>query len=179
MAYESTPLESKRMKDLLGCSLGKCMATAILAIDGVNSENIQSTGTPVMYLPNGRLSVAVAAAELDLSDSAVCIKGAGQTIPAGEEFCLFVIQDGTSVLVMLGDSEKIVNRATVEGALTSTVKHNIVPKSLSNEDYVVTGFVHVANVTNDFVVGTTGLDAAGVTDTYYNTGNLLSGSRAI
>ena len=179
MAYESSPLVSKRMKDLLGVGLGKCMATAVLAIDDANTENIQSTGTPAMYLPNGRLSVAVAAAELDLSDAAVCIKGAGQVIPAGEEFCVFVIQNGTSTLCMVGDSEKITSRASVTAALVETTSHNIVPQSLSNESYVVTGFVHVVNVTNPFIIGTTGFDAAGVTDVYYNTGNLLSGSRAV
>ena len=178
MAYESTPLESVRMKNLLGCALGQCLATCTLAIDA-SPENIQSTGTPVMFLPNGRLSVAVAAAELDLSDSAVCTKGAGQTIPVNQEFCLFVVQDGTATTVMLGDEEKITNRATVTGATTETITHNLVPKSLDNETYVVTGFVHCTNVTNAFQIGITGFNAAGVTDTYYNTINLLAGSMAV
>lgn len=177
MAYSSEVLVSQRMRNLLACALGGSVAATSTAIDA-NTENIQSTGTGVMFLPNGQLSAAVAAAELDLSDTAVCAE-AGTSIPAGRDFCIFVIQDGTNVLCRLGDERRVVTRSGATGALTTTITRTHVPADLDNETYVVTGFVHCVNATNAFVVGTTGFDAAGVTDTYYDTSNMLAGSKAV
>jgi len=177
MAFAATNLVSERMKNLLSCAIGGSVAATSTAIDA-NPENIQSTGTGVMFLPNGQLSAAVAAAELDLSDADVCAE-AGTVMGTGvTEFCVFVIQDGTNVLCRLGDEVKTVTRSTVNSALTTVRKRNRVPADLDNQTYVVTGFVHVVK-TVAFTLGTTSFAAAGVTDLYYDTSNLMAGVDAV
>lgn len=176
MAFDSEVLVSARMKNLLSCALGGSVAATSTAIDA-NPENIQSTGTGVMFLPNGQLSAAVAAAELDLSDSDVCAEAGTVMGTDVTEFCVFVIQDGTNVLCRLGDERKKVTRSGATGALTTTIKRNHVPADLDNQTYVVTGFVHVVK-TVAFTLGTTSFAAAGVTDLYYDTSNLLAGAQA-
>lgn len=176
MAYDSKVLTSQRMKNLLACSIGGCVGSVILAIDGVNTENIQSTGTPVMFLGTGVLSAAIAAAELDLSSSAVCAQ-AGQTIEAGNDFCLFVLQDGTNApIVVLGDEDKTISRSSATSALVTSIDYKTVPANLDMTTYVVSGYVKVVS-TIDFVIGTTAFDAAGVTDTYVNLSNAIPGSK--
>jgi len=177
MAFAIEKLVSKRMKDLYSVAIGGSVAATSTAIDAVASD-LQSTGTGVMFLPNGQLSAAVAAASLDLSDADVCAEAGTVMGTDVTEFCVFVIQDGTNVLCRLGDEVKTVARSSVTGALTTTRKRNRVPADLDNQTYVVTGFVHVVK-TVAFTLGTTLFSAVGVTDLYYDTSNLMAGSDAV
>lgn len=175
MAYKALPLVSKRMRNLLGCALGKSVAATTTAI-GSTASDLSTAGTGVMFLPNGALSAAVAATNIDLSDSDVC-KEAGLSIPAGRDIYIFILQDGTNVKARVGQARKITTRTGATGALTTTIKHDVVPDDVDNETYVVTGYCKLVNTTNPFVIGTTLLSATGVTDTFKDLTNALAGSR--
>jgi hypothetical protein len=180
MAFSNEQLSKLRMKNLAGASIGNVMGTTTGLAISATPANIQVADAAVaMQLPNGQINTTTQDTDIDLSDTAICAEG-GQVIQAEvTEFCIFVLQDGTNVLARLGEHTKRMKRTTLNGALTEEVVMNTVPSDVDNETYVVTGFVHCAKASGTFTVGTTSFASGTITDTYYETGNLLAGSRAI
>lgn len=177
MAYCPT-LVSQRMKNLHYLAIGMAGfdATTGLAIGGTASNIQTATATAAgnLITPAGVLGSTIQDTDIDLADSDICAE-AGQSIPAGQNIYLFVIQDGTNVLVRKGTARKKTTRSTVEGALTSTITHDVLPLDVDMSTYVCTGYVKLVNVTNAFVIGTTLLSAAGVTDTYVELTRMMAG----
>ena len=180
MAFALDQLKKLRMKNLAGCAVGGVMGTTTGLAISATASNIQCADTGVaMQLPNGQVNTTTQDTDIDLADTAICAE-AGQVIQANvTEFCIFVLQDGTNVLGRLGDHTKRRLRTGVTGALSNEVVMNTVPQDVDNTTYVVTGFVHCAKTSGTFTVGTTNFSAGTITDTYYETTNLLAGSRAI
>lgn len=180
MAFSNEQLNKLRMRNLAGVTIGGVMGTTTgMAISGTASNLQVADAAVAMQLPNGQVSATVQDTDIDLTDTAICAE-AGEVIQANvTEFCIFVLQDGTNVLCRLGDHTRRQLRTGVTGALTEEVVRNTVPKDVDNETYVVTGFVHCAKTSGTFTVGTTNFSAGTITDTYYETCNLIAGSRAI
>jgi len=173
-------LVSERMKDLHYLSIGLAGfdATTGLAIAS-NKENIQTaTGDASgnLITPQGVLASTIQDTDIDLSDVAVCLE-AGETVPAGENFYLFVLQDGTAdPLVRKGSARKVAKRSSTNAALVNKEVHDVLPLDVDMSTYVCTGYVKVVNPTNDFIIGTTDFDATDVVDTYVELCRMMNGA---
>ena len=183
MAFSNEQLNKLRMKNLAGVSIGKVMGTTTgLAISGT-AANVQVADAAVaMQLPNGQIDTTTQDTDIDLSDTDICAEG-GVTIATDcTEFCIFILQDGTNVLARLGSETVRKTRSGINGALVTEKVRNTLPQDVDNETYVVTGFGHYTyDGSAAHVLGTTALTVANAITaaSYYETCNLLAGTRAI
>ena len=173
-------LVSKRMQNLHYLAIGMAGfdATTGLTIGGTASNLSAATADAAgnLITPAGVLASTKQDTDIDLSDAAVC-EEAGQSIPAGQNIYLFILQDGTNLpLVRKGSSRKKTTRSSVTGALTTSVIHDVLPLDVDMSTYVCTGYAKLVNVTNAFVIGTTLLSAAGVTDTFVELTRMMAGT---
>ena len=172
-------LVSKRMQNLHYLAIGMAGfdATTGLTIGGTASNLSCATADAAgnLITPAGVLASTKQDTDIDLADTAVCAE-AGQSIPAGENIYLFILQDGTNApLVRKGTARKVVSRASATAALVTTIKHDVLPLDVDMSTYVCTGYAKLVNVTNAFVIGTTLLSAAGVTDTFVELTRMMAG----
>lgn len=140
-----------------------CHTAAGMAIHGSNTENIKFTGTPIIIVGGKIIGAITADAEIDLSSTSYSC--AGGVISTGYQRAIFVLYaaDGASP----GD---VVMSAQVLEADKIKVPY------FDQETYACVGAVLILNKTgSDFVIGTTDLDAAGVTDTYIDTHTVICG----
>ena len=128
--------------------MAKFMATSncesqALAIDAVNAENIQTTGTGSAML-NGKPIIVAEDAELDISADTTG-NAAGATVASGYSryFMVLAASDGTLSIWLAGD-------AALDGSEVLKVPN------FDPETYVCIGFVHV-NSNTAFTLGTTAL----------------------
>lgn len=169
-AFQSTVLQSKRMKDLLGNALGGCVGTPDIAIDA-NPEDIQMTAC-VAFLADGTYDATLEAVD-PIVIATVCPE-AGQVVPSGVDAALFVLHDGTNVVVRLGSESKVTSRASVNAALVETIDYLTLPSDVDASTYICIGYVKFTTV-EAFTVGTTSI--ADQTETFYNVRNLLPGTK--
>ena len=132
--------------------------SGVLAIDGTNTENVQ-TGATIEFTVKGIHYTKAAVAEIDLST----LTGLPSTALADgytQMFGLELVAGGT-ISVVYG--EQIATADITSG--DQVVDWPIASDGLST----VFGAIKVANASgSDWTLGTTDLDAAGITDTYYN-----------
>lgn len=143
------------IRHLLG---NRAYTIGTLAIDGTNTENVQTTGA-VVYSIKGILYSKAAVAEIDIS----ALSGLPTTALADGYTQIFGLEldSAGTITVVYGEQ-----RLTAD--ITAGDKELDWPKA-SDDDHTMFGAIKVANATgSDFTFGTTGLDTAGITDTYYN-----------
>jgi hypothetical protein len=173
-------LVSKRMKNLHWLAIGMAgyKATTGLAAGG-NAENLSTATADAsanLVTPAGVMASTIQDTDIDLSDVDVCLE-AGKSIPAGENLYFFILQDGTNApLVRLGSARKVVRRASATAALVTSIIHDVLPSNVDMSTYVCTGYVKLVNATNAFIIGTTLMSAAGVTDTFVELTRMMAGS---
>jgi hypothetical protein len=138
--------------------LAEYMATANfesqeIAVDGSNSENIQSTGTGDAMIAGTPVNIAQDA-ELDISADETtqdnCTNAVDTTIDDGD----------ARYFVVLAKSDGTLSMWTAGEAAESGDEELKIP-AFDPETYVCVGIVHIDNDSgSEFTVGTTGLDAA-------------------
>ena len=134
--------------------------TGICAIDGTNAENIQFTGTPQVSI-NGIQYTFSAEAELDISTEVDNV--ADLTAVADGYTVIFVVEVDASQNYTVAQGDAVAN-----ADITAGTKSAHWPVATGN-GVAALGAVKVKNATgSDFTFGTTDLDTAGITDTYYN-----------
>jgi len=168
--HQKVVFESKRMQDMQGNAQGGTVGTAALAIDA-NPEDIQMTAC-VAFLADGTYDASLEAVD-PIVIATVCPE-AGQIVPSGVDAALFVLHDGTNVVVRLGSESKVTARSTVNGALSSTIDYLTLPSDVDALTYICIGYV-VFTTVEEFTVGTTSI--ADQTETFVNTTNLLPGTK--
>jgi hypothetical protein len=140
----------------------KCFVSGALAIHGSNAENVLTT-VAITHIINGEFRSLGAQTEIDLSglsgisSTGVVNAAAGgyAAIPAGSE-CKYVlcVNAAGTIRVVEGDIKSVADAAEFPNAPA---------------DHAAFGGIYVKNgTTSDFVLGTTDLDTAGITDTYHN-----------
>jgi len=131
--------------------------SGVLAIDA-NSENVQTTAT-IEFSVKGIHYTKAAVAEIDVST----LTGLSSTALADGKTQIFGLElvSGGTISVVYGEQ-----KATADiTAGTQVADWPVASDDLST----IFGAVKVVNASGaDFVFGTTGLDASGITDTYYN-----------
>jgi len=153
-------------------------ATTGLAIGGTASNLDCATADAAgnLITPQGVLASTKQDTDIDLADLDICPE-AGLSIPAGENIYLFVLQNGTDQpTVRKGTARKKVTRASVNAALVTTIVHDVLPLDVDMSEFVCTGYAKLVNATNAFIIGTTLMSAAGVTDTFVELTRMLAGS---
>ena len=144
------------LRHLLG---NRCMTSGILAIDGTNTENVQTTGT-VVFTVKGILYSLATIAEIDVSG----LGGLPTTALATAYTQIFGLEastDASTVTVVFGEQ-------VLTASITDGTKELSWPRA-STEAHTIFGCIKVVNATgSDWTFGTTDLDVANVTDTYYN-----------
>ena len=134
-------------KEMIGFGSTYCAESAVLAIDGSNAENIQTTGAVTAYL-NGTPFTLAEDAELDISaDTTGDAAGATVADTYSRWFCVLTDADGTLSVWLAGD-------AALDGAEVLKVP------DFDYTTYVCVGFIHV-NSNTAFVLGTTALTTIG------------------
>jgi len=131
--------------------------SGVLAIDA-NSENVQTTAT-VEFTIKGIHYTKAAVAAIDVST----LTGLSTTALADgytQIFGLELVAGGTISIVY---GEQVLTADITSG-------DQVADWPVASDDLsVIFGAVKVVNASSaDFVFGTTGLDASGITDTYYN-----------
>jgi len=136
----------------------RCFGKAGLAIHGGNSENVQTVAA-VDYCIAGVMYQYAITAEIDLSAcDFITETAAADTVSAQakntDRAYLLVLNSAGTVKVIQGTAVATAGTCTVPGC---------------PDGYAPLGVIKVANGNSaTFTLGTTGLDAAGVTDTYYD-----------
>lgn len=147
MANLSEKADHAWQKEMLRYMATYNAESQVLAIDGSNAENIQTTGTKTAYF-NGTPVTLAADAELDISADTTG-DAAGATIASGKSrwFTVLAASDGTLSVWLSGD-------AATDGSEVLEVP------DFNPETYVCVGFIHV-NSNTTFVLGTTALTTIG------------------
>ena len=146
-------INKRALRQLLGCM---CLTDADLAIHGANAENVL-TANAIEYLINGEYKTLAAQAEIDISGLTGLPDDA---LPDGytQVFGLQVNAAGTISVVW---GQQILNTEIDAGRLVNFPN--------PDEGNSMFGAVKVKNATgSDFTFGTTALDTANITDTYYD-----------
>ncbi len=160
MASRGTKLDDVMPKqDALLHLLGNRAFTAAgLAIHGVNTENVL-TANITTYVINGIFYAKAATAEVDIS-AATFLNEEGDTVAIAT-----IADDTKAYLLFVLDTSG--NIRVVQGAAVGLTATPVWPKV--PENYAAMGAVLVQNETGSaFTPGTTALDTANVTDTYYD-----------
>lgn len=148
-------VEHAHIRHLLG---NRCHTSGILAIDA-NTNDVQTTAA-VVYSVKGILYSLAAIAAIDVSG----LGGLPTTALADGYTQIFGLEastDASTVTVVYGEQ-------VLTADITSGAKELSWPRA-STENHTIFGCVKVVNASGaDFTFGTTGLDASGITDTYYN-----------
>ena len=144
------------LRNLLG---NMCFTSGVLAIDGTNTENVQTT-VAVLYSVKGIIYSLAPIAEIDVSG----LGGLPTTALADGYTQIFGFEastDASVVTVVFGDQ-------VLTSAITAGTAEVSWPRA-STTDHTIFGAVKVVNASgSDWTLGTTDLDAASITDTYYN-----------
>ena len=136
----------------------RCFGKAGLAIHGANVENVQTVAA-VDYSIAGVLYQLAITAEIDLSACDFITETAGaDTVSAQAK------NTDRAYLLVLNAAGTV---KVIQGTAVATAGTCVVPGC--PDGYAPLGVIKVANGNSaTFTLGTTGLDAAGVTDTYYD-----------
>ena len=136
-----------------------CFTSGVLAIDGTNTENVQTTGACV-YSVKGIIYTLATIAEIDISG----LGGLPTTALATAKTQIFGLEastDASTVTVVFGDQ-------VVTADITAGTAEVSWPRP-STTNHTIFGAIKVVNASgSDWTFGTTDLDAASITDTYYN-----------
>lgn len=167
-------------QQLIRLALGGANASVGVAINGTNGENLLTANSVEVALGNGQISTMPAQAEIDLSATLA----GGEIIKDGKRGVIFVVWNGSGVQVLLGDE---LSRTTRQDplALSSLNKESgnyvLVPEPPGGlETWMIVAAVDIQNASGaDFVIGTTLLSAAGITDTYYNLQSAAPGTQFV
>jgi len=145
--------------------LNMCFGDAGLAIHGVNTENVLTANAVEMSV-NGVWNTLAAQAEVDIS-GLTFYNGDGDVLTAAP-----VVQTAYEAKFVLArnSADTIICCCGFEIATADTEEPDwpVVP-----DGYTPFGGIKVVNATgSDFTIGTTGLDTANITDTYYDLCNI-------
>lgn len=159
MSGSLNDVSNESLRNLLG---NRSFTLGILGIDGTNTENVETQAT-VQYCINGVLTLNAAITEIDLSakkpvaqDGTEGVAGAFAALPDGKSGIYMLVFNGTSNYV-----------GVVVGDYVTT--GSAVPYPSTPPGWCPFGAIKVDNASgSNFVLGTTALDASGITDTYYN-----------
>lgn len=152
------------LRELLG---NRSLNSGVLAIDA-NTNDVQ-TSAAVNYIIDGVFYQLAIQAAIDLStlyvigeDGTVESAANGYTALPDGYTCVYLLVVGTAGTIRVVEGTQVSNAAITAG--TKTAECPSCPP-----EYAPFGAVKVANASgSSFTFGTTGLDASGVTDTYYN-----------
>ena len=138
-----------------------CLASVGLAIHGTNTENVL-TANAVALVNGGLFNAFAAQTEIDISGKSF-FDAAGDSITAPTS-----VPDGyTCKFVLAANSADAIVVICGKPILTSQGDDADWP--ILPDGYAPFGGIKVGNASGAaFVIGTTDLDAAGITDTYYN-----------
>ena len=143
------------LRDLFG---NHVYNSGVFAIDGTNTENVQ-TGATLEYTIKGIHYTKATVAEIDVST----LTGLPTDALADGYTQIFGMEIDAAGTISVVYGEQVSTAAITAG--TKELDWPVASASTS----VLFAAVKVVNATgSDFVFGTTGLDTAGITDTYYN-----------
>lgn len=136
----------------------RCHGAAGFAIDGVNAENVE-TANAFDYSINGIMYSNAADAEIDISAEIASLPA--DLADGNEQIYVFCIDSAGAYYVIAGD---VVANADIDAG----TKNSHWPEG-GGDDMCAFAAVKVKNASGaDFILGTTALSAAGITDTYYD-----------
>lgn len=155
MVMKLQDVNHQEMRHLLG---NFALTDGGLDIDDANTENVE-TNAAITYVIKGIFYAKSATAEIDISG----LSGLPTTALADGYTQIFGLE-----LNAAGTFSVVYGEQVATADITSGDRDPDWPVA-SDDDHTIVGAVKVANATGTtFTFGTTGLDTAGITDTYYD-----------